>query len=223
MKLIAQQIPGIPYLLNCNPVNQTGCPPGQSVPRTGALNFTSLGDFIFGLLNIVFSIAVFLAFFWLVWGAFQYITSGGNKERLAAARARITWAIVGLLLVAVSFLVAQFLAQVLPPQKGTPILSVPTAYAAVDIGKEYGFGDIRSLGEGVTKLVAPTFSIATTVVIIYFLMGAFKFLTSGGNKEATASARGMITHAIVGFIILMFAFLILQFIPQAFGLNFSLF
>ncbi len=87
----------------------------------------------------------------------------------------------------------------------------------IDIGNEYGFGDIKSLGEGVSRLVAPTFSLATALVIIYFLIGAFKFLTSSGDKESLASARGMIIHAIIGFVILMFAFLILQFIPQFFG------
>lgn len=217
-------IPGLEHLFTCNPLNQVGCPPGQGVPRLpGAQDFATLGDVVSGMLNIAFSIAVFLAFFWLVWGAFQYMAAGGSKERLAQARARITWAIVGLLLVAVSFLVAQFLAQVLPPQKGTPILSVPTAYAVVNIDNEYGFGNIGSLGEGTSKLVAPAFSIATAVVVIYFLIGAFKFLTSGGDKETTSSARGMITHAIIGFIILMFAFLILQFIPEIFKLRFSLF
>lgn len=94
--------------------------------------------------------------------------------------------------------------------------------AKVDIGTEYGFGDIQSLGEGVNRLVMPTFSIATAVVVIYFLVGAVKFLMSGGDKEAVGSARAMITHAIVGFIILIFAFLILEFIPQVFNLQLTI-
>jgi len=87
---------------------------------------------------------------------------------------------------------------------------IPT-FAAVDLGDKYGFGDIPTLGEGVNRLVTPTFSIATAVVVIYFLAGAFKYLTSAGDKEAVAGARGMITHAIIGFMILIFAFLVLQF------------
>ena len=95
--------------------------------------------------------------------------------------------------------------------------------AKVDIGKEYSFGDIGSLGEGINRLITPTFSIATTIVVIYFLVGAMKFLMSGGDKEAVGSARAMITHAIIGFIILIFAFLILEFIPQVFNLQFTIF
>ncbi len=43
-------------------------------------------------------------------------------------------------------------------------------------------------------------------------MGAFKYLRSGGEKEEVQGARQMITHSIIGFIILIFAFFILQFL-----------
>lgn len=82
----------------------------------------------------------------------------------------------------------------------------------VDISKFFGFGDIPSLGEGTSRLVLPAFEISAVAVILYFLMGAFKYLTAGDNKEQLESARKMIIHAIIGFIILMFAFLILQFL-----------
>lgn len=92
--------------------------------------------------------------------------------------------------------------------------------AAVDIGREFAFGNIETLGQGVSMLVAPAFSIAALLVVIYFLIGAFKYLMSGGDKEATSSARAMITHAAVGFAILMFAFLILQFLlARLFGIT----
>jgi len=82
----------------------------------------------------------------------------------------------------------------------------------VKIGDCFGFGGIPSLGKVTGDLMTPMFSIATALVTIYFLWGAFKFLISGANKEEVAEARQMITHAIIGFIILMFAFFILQFL-----------
>ena len=100
-----------------------------------------------------------------------------------------------------------------------PYSLFPT-FAAVSLGDKYAFGDITTLGGGVNRLVRPTFSIATAVVVIYFLIGAFKYLTSAGDKEAVAGARSMITHAIIGFMILIFAFLVLQFIlSQLFGIK----
>lgn len=96
-------------------------PGGQNITDPQA-QFTDLGGLISGLFTVAIFIAAFLSFIWLVWGAFQYIVAGGNKENLAKARARITWAIVGLLLTLIAFLVAQFAAQILPSSTGAPII-----------------------------------------------------------------------------------------------------
>ncbi|OGE31390.1 hypothetical protein A3C59_02990 [Candidatus Daviesbacteria bacterium RIFCSPHIGHO2_02_FULL_36_13] len=90
----------------------------------------------------------------------------------------------------------------------------PVLLAEVKIGDYFGFSgpNYTSLGQATSQLVGPIFSIATFVVILYFLLGSFKYMKAGGNKEDVESARMMILHAIIGFIILMFAFLILQFV-----------
>lgn len=98
------------------------------------------------------------------------------------------------------------------------ILHTTTVHADVKIGDHFGFGGIKSLGDATSVLVRPVFSIATFLVILYFLLGAFDYLKSGGNKEEVQKAREKITQGIVGFIILMFAFFAIQFIPQYFHL-----
>jgi len=85
-----------------------------------APQFKTLGDLISVLLNIVFYAAGFLAFFYLVWGAFSYIMAQGKKEDLAKARARITWAIIGLIIVFLAFFIAQFVSEIFKPKGGVP-------------------------------------------------------------------------------------------------------
>ncbi len=75
----------------------------------------TVGNLLSALFPIAIFIAAFLSFYWLVWGAFHYMIGGASKETLQKARARITWAIVGLLLTLTAILVAQFAAQILPP------------------------------------------------------------------------------------------------------------
>ena len=66
----------------------------------------------------------------------------------------------------------------------------------------------------------PIFEIAAVLVIIYFLIGAFKYLKAGGNKEDIESGRQMITHAIIGFGLLILSFLVLQFmLSKLFGIT----
>lgn len=94
---------------------------------------------------------------------------------------------------------------------------LPTIIAQVFIREHYGFGDVLSLGTGIQRLTYPAFSIATLAVVLYFVIGAFKLLISHGDKGEVAAARAMITHAIIGFVLLIFMYLIFQFIPQWFG------
>lgn len=92
--------------------------------------------------------------------------------------------------------------------------------AQVNIGSEFGFGDITTLGEGLSRLVNPAFSVAAVLVLMYFLYGSFKILTSSGDKEAVAAGREAIIHAIIGFVLLMAAFLVLNSIVyELFGIR----
>lgn len=93
------------------------------------------------------------------------------------------------------------------------IFTIPV-YASVDIGDQFGFGRNfgNSLGDIASKLVRPIFSIATFIVTWYFLWGAWDWLISEGDKQKVADARNKITQAIVGFLILILSFFLLQFV-----------
>lgn len=80
----------------------------------------NLASIVSSLLNIAFYIGAFLAFYYLIWGAFQYILSSGDKEALGKARARITWALVGLIFIVFAYLIATYASEIFPPQKGVP-------------------------------------------------------------------------------------------------------
>lgn len=94
-------------------------PGGQTIDNP-VPQFKTLADFISPLLNIAFYIAVFLAFYFLVWGAFQYILASGKKEELAKAKARITWALVGLMVVFMAYLIATYAFEIFTPKGGGP-------------------------------------------------------------------------------------------------------
>lgn len=107
-------------IFDCNPVNpQPGClSPIQRLP--GAQNFQNLGDFLSGFLNIVLFIAAFVAFYWLIWGAWAYLFAQGEKENLAKARLRIRWALIGLMIIFMAYFIAKFAGEIFPSKGGLP-------------------------------------------------------------------------------------------------------
>lgn len=74
---------------------------------------TKIGPLLSDIYQVVFLIATFTAFVWLVWGIFEYIFAGGDKNGIASAKKRITWAIFGLIFVLLAYLIAQWAGQVI--------------------------------------------------------------------------------------------------------------
>lgn len=75
----------------------------QGVYSAGPTGF--LTTFIPNFIGLGFVIGVLVFFFMLIWGAIQWISSGGDKQALEAARGRITSAVIGILILFASFAV----------------------------------------------------------------------------------------------------------------------
>ncbi len=69
----------------------------------------AISDFVSRLIILFFSIAGIVLIFMLLWGAFGWLTSGGEKEKLSAAQQRIINALIGILLFSVAFAIIQIL------------------------------------------------------------------------------------------------------------------
>ncbi len=78
---------------------------------TGVLNAAcagqnlSLGQVLGFVVTIAFVLAVLIALFFLLWGGIKWITSGGDKGGVEAARNQIIAAVIGLIIVFLSFFV----------------------------------------------------------------------------------------------------------------------
>lgn len=64
----------------------------------GERGITFFQNFIPAAINLAFVIAVIIFFFMLIWGAIQWIASGGDKQALEAARGRVANAIIGIVI-----------------------------------------------------------------------------------------------------------------------------
>ena len=84
-----------------------------SIPVPPNIKILSIGSLISALVGTLLIISALLAFFYLILGGISWITSGGDKAGMEAARNKITHAIVGLIIVgaawAIMVLVQNFL------------------------------------------------------------------------------------------------------------------
>lgn len=87
------------------------------------------------------------------------------------------------------------------------------------ITSNLGSDGVGFFQEFIPKLI--TLALIIGVVIFFFtlVMGAIKWITSGGDKQAVESAREKIASALVGLIVLFAAFAVLELLEHFFSIT----
>jgi hypothetical protein len=79
----------------------------------GTLAPLSFGDFVTRILPQIYTIALILVLIYLVWGSYKYLISGGDPKAVQAAKAHLTWAVVGMIFVFLSYGIFQLVSALL--------------------------------------------------------------------------------------------------------------
>jgi hypothetical protein len=69
------------------------------------------------------------------------------------------------------------------------------------------------------RAVALLFVAGALIFFFMFIWGGIQWISSGGDKQGLESARGRITNAIIGLVILFAALAIIKFIESFFGVS----
>lgn len=83
----------------------------------GAANHSNsdggFGIWLGNIMSVVMVVAALLVLVFMIWGAIEWITSGGDKSKMEGARNKITNAVIGLIILAATtalfLLIEQFL------------------------------------------------------------------------------------------------------------------
>jgi len=84
---------------------------GTSVPTTFPNeplipeSYRSIGGILGAILNMVFYVGIAMSVIFLIIGGIKYITAGGDETKVGAARAQVTNAVIGFVIVIAAFTV----------------------------------------------------------------------------------------------------------------------
>lgn len=99
-----------------------------------------------------------------------------------------------------------------------PILPTPSTGSSGNAG-------VTFLQKSIPAAISLGFVVGAVVFFFILIIGAIQWISSGGDKQTVETARGKVTNAIIGLIILFAVFAILQLINTFFKiqiLNFTL-
>ena len=87
-------------------------------------------------------------------------------------------------------------------------------------GKVPGFKFVGgNIGDIVSELLKYLLPLAGLLVLLYLLLGGFQLMTSGGDPKKTQEAKGKITNALVGFIIVFISYWLVQIVGTILGIE----
>ena len=105
-------------------------------------------------------------------------------------------------------------------------LSVKTVYGVSPFGDilnpykgTYGTTGAAGFGQFISNLISAATLIAGLGFVAYLIMGAFRYLTSGGDEKAVGEARKTIFHALMGLVIIVLTLAITAVIQAVMGLD----
>lgn len=179
-----------------------GSPPNCSIENF-ALN--DVWVIVFNVLEILLRVGAFMAIGFIIYGAFRMISSQGQPEHVKSAKDTIVNAVVGMIITMVSATIVSAIAQRLA---GTAL----TAESAIGLKLPIVSGDAAI--EGVLNLAI---LIGGGLSVIFIVVAGFKYALSAGDPNQVNAAKNTILYAVIGLIISLLAFTIVQIAARALG------
>src|SRR4030042_936165 len=170
------------------------------------------------LVALGFIICIIVSIIFIIIGGIRWITSGGNKEPIVSARNTVTNGVIGLSLLLSLYLIIQFINLIFGVNIGgfgTPIIT------RIELKPPGQFSNLESWSPDslITQVIFIVIMIAALVFFFMLISGGIRFITSRGDKAVLEPSRHQIRNAIIGLVVVLSSFLLIEEINCIFKVN----
>lgn len=141
------------------------------------------------------------ATFMLIYGGILMLTSGGNADRVKMAKETLKWTTFGLVLLFLAGAIVRFVYEAFGRQ--------PEQDISASIG--LGQAGLKQTTVSVLRFVLGLLGIVGAAMTIY---GGYAWLTAGGNEQRIEKAQTILRSAVIGLVIIFFAWAIVSFVAR---------
>lgn len=167
----------------------------KSPPKTEQGLKEYIWKIVLNVVDIILKIVAYLAVIFIIYGGFLYITSSGNSDATARALKSIINASVGFAIALSAIAIKNFVWDSLVAP-GSNVFGIPD----------------KNAGQIIIDALNMTYFIAGVVTVIMVIVGGLNYVTSSGDSSKTAKAKNTILYAVIGIVVIIFAFAVTTFI-----------
>lgn len=185
----------------------------------------SLGELITNALIIIFTLVGFLAVVVFSIGALKYLTSRGDSKALDSARGTMTGAVIGLVIV----LGTASLSGVFKDRFGIDLIGGSNNVVGLRPNNQFDLSCAFQLATGtcigadpryqnfgglVTQILLLILAVGALAFFFMLLWGGLRYMLARGDEKAVSEARGTLTSAAIGLLLLVSAIVIIRLIAE---------
>lgn len=86
----------------------------------------------------------------------------------------------------------------------------PDIFGGENAPEQFVGEDQVDVGEFIVSILEIVLSIVGLIAVVFLVWGGFKYMTASGDEERVKSAKGTMINAIIGLVIVLLAFAIIQ-------------
>lgn len=194
---------------------------GDTVEVCNPLKFSTVEGVLGSLLNALQGVIVVLAIVFLIVGAFFYITSAGNEQRVTTAKKAITASMIGL---AIGVAAPSFLKEIYIVLGGnaeincTACQADPTSPDCTSCqAQNNAIQQAPSIVDIVLRVLNFLLSVFGTLALIMLVIGGVMYLTSAGDEKRVDTAKKIVKFSIIGIVVTLASLVIVRTIATFFG------
>jgi hypothetical protein len=201
---------GFPTWYNHLPKKSGSCdidfPSGSSSSNLSGFIFT----IVLNVIEIALRVIGFAAVGFIIYGGFKYLTSAGSADKITSGRKIITNAVVGLIISFLSVAIVNLVGANIEGSNAASSCAAASGDVAVDADC-VGIAKVKA-DNAIKGVLNTAYYAAGITAVIVIIISAIFYTTSQGDASKTKRAKDGILYAIVGLVIVMFAFVITNFV-----------
>ncbi|MBP9780201.1 hypothetical protein KBD33_06320, partial [Candidatus Gracilibacteria bacterium] len=173
---------------------------GQPLGINGSLALDINRGILLPLTSFLFTFGQITFLFMGTWAAFKLTTALGNDEKIKQAKSMVAAAIIGFLLLQIpKLLVRVFYGDVTKPNiSGNEI--------------KLNLGRLSELSGAIVTILEYVSSFLGIAVVLLIIYAGYLLAVSSGQEEGIKKAKSILTYIVIGCVLLMGSYLLLQLI-----------
>ena len=167
-------------------------------------------DVIFTIFTWFTGIFGIVAMAYLIWNGLRLIYSRGNEELLAKAKEGTTWAVYGFVFAILSFSI---------------VSATATFFGSTGINELEDPNDLNppisaaGFDDAIKLIINGFLAVAFVLSILMVVYSGYRMIFSAGNEQQVTKAKTILTWAIVGLVVIVLSYAILNGINLLFGVS----